>query len=70
MTNADQRRVRKALQGMEFPATKQDMLTYVDDRGAGTATEKAVRALPDGTYDSADEAEATVPQSPESAGLD
>lgn len=67
MTDADQRRVRKALQGLDFPASKDEMLTYVDERGAGAATETAVRAMPEGTYGSVDEAEQAVPQRPESA---
>lgn len=64
MTDADERRVRKALQGLQFPATKQQMLAYIEERGAERVTDEAVRALPDRTYESADDAQNSVPQRP------
>ncbi|GAA4614513.1 DUF2795 domain-containing protein [Saccharopolyspora hordei] len=64
MTKSDDRRVRKALQGADFPATKQDLITYAEERGADAKTMLALRAVPDGTYDDADQVEDAVPQQP------
>ncbi|SNR36022.1 Protein of unknown function [Haloechinothrix alba] len=65
MTDADIRRVRKALQGLEYPATKEDILGYVVEREPDARTERAVRGLPEGTYHSAQHVEDAVPQRPE-----
>lgn len=64
MTSADKRRVRKAVEGASFPAGKQELLTYAEDRGADPKTSQALRAIPDGQYDSIDQVESYVPQSP------
>ncbi len=64
MTTADKRRVRKALEGADFPATKQDLIVYAEERSAGGKTSQALRALPEGEYDDIDHVERCVPQSP------
>lgn len=66
MTSADKRRVRKAVEGASFPASKQDLLTYAEDRDADPRTSQALRAIPDGQYESIDQVESYVPQSPAS----
>ncbi|MQA13599.1 MAG: DUF2795 domain-containing protein [Pseudonocardiaceae bacterium] len=66
MTDRDELRVRKALQGMDFPADRDQLLDYATDRSAGQRTVEALRALPAGSYGSVDEVEQAVPQSPES----
>lgn len=66
MTKRDELRVRKALQGVSFPANPAQLLTYATDRGADASTRRALEALPDGIYASMEEVEEAVPQSPES----
>ncbi len=65
MTDADERRVSKALQGLEFPAQKAELVTYAEDRQADPRTLRALRSLPEGTYSSNDEVESSVPQRPD-----
>ncbi|SDK01132.1 Protein of unknown function [Actinopolyspora mzabensis] len=65
MTDADERRVNKALQGLEFPADKAELIRYAEEREADPRTLRALRALPDGTYGNSDEVERSVPQRPE-----
>ncbi len=67
MTDKDERRVRKALQGLEFPADKDTVLAYAEERGAALKTLRALRALPAGTYTNTDAVEQAVPQRPEQA---
>ena len=65
MTDADERRVRKALQGLDFPAGKDTVLAYAQERGATPKTLRAIEALPEGRYDNTDAVEQAVPQRPE-----
>lgn len=65
MTDSDERRVTKALQGMEFPAEKADLLSYAETRGAGEKTLRALHSLPEGSYGNSDEVEQAVPQQPD-----
>ncbi len=65
MTDAEEQRVRKVLQDMQFPATKQQILDYINERGAEQATARTMQELPDGTYASPDEAYAAMPQRPD-----
>ncbi|ASU78571.1 DUF2795 domain-containing protein [Actinopolyspora erythraea] len=67
MTDADERRVNKALQGLEFPADKAELIRYAEDREADPRTLRALRALPEGTYQDGGEVERCVPQRPEEA---
>lgn len=67
MTDADQRRVRKALQGLTFPAAKRTLLTYARDRDADPKTLRALHALPAGEYADNDAVEQAIPQRPEQA---
>ncbi|GAA2360406.1 hypothetical protein GCM10009854_44350 [Saccharopolyspora halophila] len=67
MTDSDERRVAKALQGAEFPAGKQYLLDYARARGAGPKTVQALEALPERTYGNSDEVEQAVPQEPDKA---
>lgn len=65
MTDADDRRVRKAIQGVEFPASKATLVTYAEQRAADPRTLRALRALPTRDYGNSDEVEQAVPQRPE-----
>ncbi len=65
MTSADKRRVRKAIEGLQYPASKQDVVAYAEERGSAGRTSDALRALPDGTYHNAEEVAESVPQEPE-----
>lgn len=65
MTERDELRVRKALQGISFPANPAQLLTYAMDRGADEKTRRALEALPHGIYANIEEVEQAVPQSPE-----
>ncbi|MBB5156911.1 DUF2795 domain-containing protein [Saccharopolyspora phatthalungensis] len=64
MTKADKRRVRKALQGADFPATEEDLVSYAQERGADVKTMIALRSLPAGIYDDSEEVADSVPQQP------
>ncbi|GAB2741886.1 hypothetical protein GCM10027174_14240 [Salinifilum aidingensis] len=65
MTDADERRVRKVLQGLEFPVSKGYLLEYADTREADAKTMRALRGLADREYTSTEDVEAAVPQRPE-----
>lgn len=65
MTDADERRVSKALQGLEFPADKAQLKAYAQERQADARTVRALESLPEGTYGNADEVERAVPQRPD-----
>lgn len=67
MTDADERRVDKALQGLEFPASKEDIVAFAAERGAYEKTMRALHALPAGNYPNSDSVEEAVPQRPEQA---
>lgn len=64
MTSADRRRVRKALQGKDFPAQRTELIAYAEERSADEATMQAFYALPEGEYRDTGEVEQAVPQSP------
>lgn len=65
MTRRDDSRVSKALQGAGFPADRQTLLSYAQERGAGDETLEAMRGLPERTYASAADVVDAVPQEPE-----
>lgn len=68
MTDRDDLRVRKALQGMAFPADRTQVVSWVADRGEGDERVlTALRALPDRTFSTADDVVISVPQRPEQA---
>ena len=65
MTDRDDARVRKALQGKDFPAERNDLVEYATDRGEiDDATLTALAALPEGRYENIDDVVASVPQRP------
>ncbi len=65
MTKRDELRVEKALQGLEFPASKDQLLDFATDRVGDAETLAALRALPAGQYTSKEDVLAAVPQEPE-----
>lgn len=65
MTERDQIRVRKALQGADFPASREDLLDYATTRQADSETLVGLRAVPAGHYGSLDEVVRAVPDEPE-----
>jgi hypothetical protein len=65
MTEADQRRVSKALQGLEFPATKEQILRYAEERDVHDKTLQGLLALPDVEFATSQDAERSIPQEPE-----
>ncbi|MBB3662274.1 MULTISPECIES: DUF2795 domain-containing protein [Prauserella salsuginis group] len=65
MTDADDRRVRKAIQGVQFPADKETLVAYAQERDADPRTLRALRALPERDYGNGDEVARAVPQRPE-----
>src|SRR5699024_7312893 len=65
MTDADERRVGKALQGLEFPAGRDDIIAFANERGAHEKTLRALYALPRRSYASTADVEDAVPQRPE-----
>lgn len=68
MTKRDDIRAAKALQGADFPATKEEVLHYAQTHGADAKSLEALHALPDTEFQSIDDVVDAVPQEPE--GLD
>ncbi|OZM77284.1 DUF2795 domain-containing protein [Pseudonocardia sp. MH-G8] len=68
MTSRDDARVKKALQGADFPAARTALLDFATTRGADEETLQALRAVPEGRYGSVDEVADAVPQQPEGPG--
>ena len=65
MTTRDELRAEKALQGMEFPASKTELIDYATDRSATAKTLQALRVLPDRQFENKDDVVEAVPQEPE-----
>jgi hypothetical protein len=61
----DDARIRKALQGADFPATRSALLDYAATRGTDEETLQALRAVPECQYGSVQEAADAAPQEPE-----
>jgi hypothetical protein len=64
MPDLDDLRVRKALQGMPFPANRTAVLDHALDREVEGLTLNALRGLPDRTFSCADDVIISVPQRP------
>lgn len=65
MTDRDDARVRKALQGKDFPAERNDLVEYATDRGEiDDATLTALAHLPEGRYATLDAVVDAVPHRP------
>lgn len=65
MTDRDDQRAEKALQGADFPADRASLLDYAQTRGADPKTLQALRAVPDRSYRSIRDVVDAVPQEPE-----
>ncbi|GAA1865643.1 DUF2795 domain-containing protein [Brevibacterium marinum] len=65
MTTRDELRAEKALQGLEFPASKAQLIDYATERSATPKTLEALHALPDREYANKDDVVEAVPQEPE-----
>lgn len=68
MTDRDDLRVRKALQGMTFPAGRTQVISWATDRGErDDRVLAALRALPDRTFTCTEDVVISVPQRPDQA---
>lgn len=65
MTTRDDLRAGKALQGADFPATKDELVAYAERRGADAKSLQALRMLPDRQFGDMDSVMDAVPQEPE-----
>lgn len=65
MTFRDDLRAGKALQGLEFPASKQTALDFARTRSADAKTIQALEALPEEIFASQEELVDAIPQEPE-----
>lgn len=65
MTTRDDLRTAKALQGMEFPASKAELLDYASDRSADAKTMQALESIPESRFANMDDVIDAVPQEPE-----
>jgi len=65
MTDRDDLRVDKALQGADFPSSKSDLLDYVRTRGADQKTLQAMDTIPDQEFGNKQEVIDAVAQEPE-----
>ncbi|RCW44701.1 hypothetical protein DFQ14_104292 [Halopolyspora algeriensis] len=64
MTDSDERRIAKALQGLEFPAAESDPGPYAEDRGVAERALRTLGSLPEDGHGSSEEVERAVPQRP------
>lgn len=62
MTERDEIRVTKALQGLSFPATKSQLLDYASSRDVGTKTLRALSVLEDREYADKDDVARALPR--------
>lgn len=65
MTKRDEIRIEKALQGLEFPATHEQLVDFATDREADAETLTALRSIPVGYYANKQQVLDAVPQEPE-----
>ncbi|MDN5635796.1 MAG: DUF2795 domain-containing protein [Brevibacterium sp.] len=65
MTTRDELRADKALQGLDFPASKTELIDYATERSATPKTLQALHALPDRQFENKDDVVEAVPQEPE-----
>ncbi|WP_010523874.1 DUF2795 domain-containing protein [Nesterenkonia sp. F] len=65
MTARDDLRAQKALQGVDFPASKGDLVAYAEERDVDAKSLQALRALPDQRFENMDSVVEAVPQEPE-----
>ena len=65
MTARDELRAAKALQGVEFPATKDERIEYASTRGANAKTLQALRTMPERRFENKDQVVEAVPQEAE-----
>lgn len=65
MTKRDDIRASKALQGADFPASKDELIDYAESRGVDDKSLQALHALPEGPFHTKDEVIDAVPQEPE-----
>lgn len=68
MTDRDELRAAKALQGVSFPATKEELIDYARTRFVDQKSLHALEMLPPGQFQNMDEVTAAVPQEPEGEG--
>lgn len=67
MTERDDQRAHKALQGADFPAGRADLLAYAQTRDADAKMMQALRTLPERTYQNMQEVVDNIDQEPEGA---
>lgn len=65
MTDRDDLRAEKALQGADFPAGREELLSYAQTRDADAKMMQALRTIPDRTYQSMKDVLDQIPQEPE-----
>lgn len=65
MTARDDIRASKALQGADFPATKDQVVEYAQSHGVDGKSLEALHALPDREFSNTDDVIDAVPQQPE-----
>lgn len=57
----DRDTLKASLSGMDFPASKEDLVEYARNNGVDAATRRALRAVPPATYENIAEVLAAVP---------
>lgn len=65
MTRRDDLRAEKALQGADFPASRDQVIEYAESRGVDAKSLHALHALPDREFENIDDVVDAVPQEPE-----
>ena len=65
MTTRGELRAEKALQGLEFPASKSELIDYATERSATAKTLQALEALPERRFESQAGVVEAAPQEPD-----
>jgi hypothetical protein len=60
--NMMQQQMRQQLQGMQFPASKQDMMNQMQQQGASTDQMEMMKKLPKDNFDSMDDVMSSAAQ--------
>lgn len=69
MPDSNDELMRAALESLEFPASRDDVIAAASDRGeVDAAALESLTALPAGTYTSVDEVVGAVPRRPDEIG--
>lgn len=59
--STDRETLKASLSGMDFPASKEQIVSYAENHGVDQATVRALRAMPTADYENVAEVQRSVP---------